>query len=44
VVDVIIRSEKSFFFAAERDEDEGALQLWSLRAKDACYLDQSGGA
>src|SRR4029079_8720124 len=44
MIHVIVRTEQSFFFTAESDEDDGALQLWFLCAEDTSELDHAGSS
>src|ERR1043165_2804578 len=44
VIHVVIRAEQSFLFATERDEDECAFELRSLRAEDAREFEYARGS
>src|SRR6185295_19328737 len=44
MIDVVIRSQQSFYFTTESNENQRAFQLRSLGAKDARQFDQSGRA
>src|SRR5438477_5410932 len=44
ILDVKIRAEQAFLFAAKRDEDERAFQVPSLRREDARQFKQPGDA